>query len=192
MESCTKVNASQVNMVKEAFASINNRDTRILNGYLAISEIENQTPDFFKEKGRCFDTYIMPPTESHEDWTIGVFATRLGMDVLRVSCNAGGRTYDAIRGNSRNTDRMFRGHDKNHFVVEAGFLSQLLDCERRNESKGFAYKVSRNPYSQEMMEDVMSSLVEVFEHAMVEYQRELMYNIGSFMVYTMGGGSPYE
>ena len=192
MESCTKVNTSQVDMVKEALASISNRDTRILNGYLAISEFENQTPDFFKENGRCFDTYVMPPTESHENWSIGVFATRLGMDILRVSCQAGGRTYDAIRGNSRNTDRMFRGHDEDHFQVEAGFLSQLLDYESRNESRGFAYKVSHNPYSQEMMEDVMSQLNGLLRHAMVEYQRELMYNIGSFMVYTMGGGSPYE
>jgi hypothetical protein len=87
---------------------------------------------------------------------------------------------------------MFRGHDEDHFQVEAGFLSQLLDYESRNESRGFAYKVSHNPYSQEMMEDVMSQLNGLFRHAMVEYQRELMYNIGSFMVYTMGGGSPYE
>ena len=95
--------------------------------------------------------------KADEDWSIGVFATRLGMDILRVSCQAGGRTYDAIRGNSRNTDRMFRGHDEDHFQVEAGFLSQLLDYESRNASRGFAYKTSTNPYSQEMMVDVMSS-----------------------------------
>ena len=38
----------------------------------------------------------------------------------------------------------------------------------------------------------MSQLNGLFRHAMVEYQRELIYRIGSFMVYTIDGGSPYE
>jgi hypothetical protein len=133
---------------------IYNDEKPIPIAYRQLCQLEEQTPDFFK-KGRLFDIFVEPPTEKLENWTIAVFASRLGLNMLRLGINNNRNLEGKIQQRSNST-YLFDGSDGEY--VYMGFLNQLLHQESRNVKIGSAIKTVNVPYSQEMMDYVLEAV----------------------------------
>lgn len=189
METISDSIFNSIDRCKSILSDINEGYFSVRDGYNRYRlQSESENPNFFKTKGGLFDITVLPPTEQTEYWSLGVFATRKGLQLLaRVyysDTNYGSGFHNRITRFS--TDETFFRPSGDTLEANIGFLSGLITKAYHNEKAGFVYRISTNPYSQEMMNNVVESISDMLEEAIRHAIDENDSNIKSFLIYTKG------
>lgn len=187
METISDSISNPVDRCKLVLSNINDGYFSVRDGYNRYRlQSESENPNFFKTKGGLFDITVLPPTEQTDYWSLGVFATRNGLQLLARAyyseSHYGEGFHNRISRHS-NSENFFRPLG-NTLEANIGFLIDLINKAYRNEKAGFVYRISTNPYSQEMMDNVVESISDMLEGAIRHAINENDGNIKSFLIYT--------
>lgn len=169
---------------KLVLSNINEGHFSVRDGYNRYRlQSESENPNFFKTEGGLFDITVLPPTEQTDYWSLGVFATRKGLQLLTRAFYS-----DSIHGEgfhsriSRRPSEQFFRPEGDTIEANIGFLIELINKAYNNEKAGFVYRTSTNPYSQEMMDNVVESITHILETASRHAILEDNVSIRSFLV----------